>query len=899
MADFVEILSPKALSELREANAEVLTLISNMDKVGVKMKTASTPSGANNGVASLTVMYKEQEKTIASLQKQLTALEQAKAKASRTTKTETQLILDQAKSYQSLAAQKDKAIAQAIKEEAKLNASQSIYNKVQQKVNVLSKTYNDLAIKRELGIKLSVKEDAQLLSLNDRLNKYQSALKNVDASIQKNQRNVGNYAGSFNGLGNSINQITRELPAFTFSAQTGFLALSNNIPILTDEIGKLAAKNKELVAQGQPVKSVFSQILSGVFSLQTAMGVGILLFTVYGKEIAEFTTNLFKTSKGIDAVKESQTQLNEVNLKGQKDAVQETVNVKALLAISQDQTLSMKERLIAVKELQDTYPAYFGNLTKEKILAGETALAEKELTEAILSRAKANAAVDKITENQGKIIDIEFQRLTLRKELEQVEKRIAEAQKEVASAVGTQRAEGLMRMENSLGIQRITIIDKINKLSGEKASLDRVNNNLTDYAIQKEKESILLKEKVVKVEKANNDEKRKQLKAIDTEIKGRSNLISRIESEIKLYEELRDKSSETGKEFQQFDSIVKALKLSLDLVKNPAKYMTGDVSGLIKQQEEINKTKKSLEELKKAQEALADSFIKSFQTSFMSDSGLSSVFDILDGRLKEFGDNWQAKTLLISEAFQEMYNFINGLSQENFDAQRERLQQETEIALAFAGDSQSAQEEIRKQAAEKERQIRRREFEAQKQQAKFNIGIDTAQAVMATFARTGFPAGVPLAAIMTAIGLAQIASINAQEVPAFKDGGTHKGGTMLVNDGSGSNFRETIQTPDGKIYQPKERNVIMNAPKGTKIFTHDQWQKNLDSILMSNEINYAQPNVVVNGGGMSDAQVDRIVSTINNKSEAHLNIDKNGFNVKIRNGHTTKEILNNQVTFGR
>ena len=121
---------------------------------------------------------------------------------------------------------------------------------------------------------------------------------------------------------------------------------------------------------------------------------------------------------------------------------------------------------------------------------------------------------------------------------------------------------------------------------------------------------------------------------------------------------------------------------------------------------------------------------------------------------------------------------------------------------------------------------------------------------------------------------------------------------MLVNDVNCSNFAETIQTPDGNIYQPTERNVFMNAPKGTKVFTHDQWQKNLDSILMSNEINYAQPNVVVNSG-MSDAQVDRIVSSINNKSEAHLNIDKNGFNVKIRNGHTTKEILNNQVTFGR
>jgi hypothetical protein len=140
--------------------------------------------------------------------------------------------------------------------------------------------------------------------------------------------------------------------------------------------------------------------------------------------------------------------------------------------------------------------------------------------------------------------------------------------------------------------------------------------------------------------------------------------------------------------------------------------------------------------------------------------------------------------------------------------------------------------------------------------------------------------------------------VQSQPVPAFKDGGVHDGGTMLVNDGAGSNYKETIQTPDGKIYQPKERNVIMNAPKGTKVFTHDQWQKNLDNILTSNSINYSQPNVIVNSG-MSDEQVDRIVSTIANKQEAILSIDKNGWNTSVRNGHTKKEILNNQVTFGR
>ncbi len=101
----------------------------------------------------------------------------------------------------------------------------------------------------------------------------------------------------FNGLSNSINQITREMPAFTYSMQTGFMAVANNIPILIDEIGRLKVANKQLVESGQPTKNVFSAIASSVFSLQTAMGVGLTILTVYGAEMVKFAVSLFDANK--------------------------------------------------------------------------------------------------------------------------------------------------------------------------------------------------------------------------------------------------------------------------------------------------------------------------------------------------------------------------------------------------------------------------------------------------------------------------------------------------------------------------------------------------------------------------------------------------------------------------
>jgi tape measure domain-containing protein len=338
--------------------------------------------------------------------------------------------------------------------------------------------------------------------------------------------------------------------------------------------------------------------------------------------------------------------------------------------------------------------------------------------------------------------------------------------------------------------------------------------------------------------------------------------------------------------------------------KNPPMFLQSD-----REAAEAKKIKAILEDLQNE----FRNYIQGFQQTFFNQAGFGQSFDFFI-KLDEAGktafdrindsnltsaEKFKANFLAISESAQEMYNFINQMSQQNFDAEKERLEQEVQIALAFAGDSETAKAEIERQAEAKRKEIRIREFKAKKQQAVVNIVIDTAQAIMATYGQAGFFGGLAGAAILAAIGAAQIAMVQSQEMPAFKDGGVHDGGLMLVNDAKGSNFRETIKTPDGKIYQPKERNVIMNAPKGTEIFTPDQWQKNLDSMLMSNNISYAQPNINVNGGAMTDAQVNKIVSTIQNKQEYHQTFDRSGIKNYISNGHTQKEILNNQVTFGR
>ena len=121
---------------------------------------------------------------------------------------------------------------------------------------------------------------------------------------------VQQAAHKFDMLGHSVNQITRELPAFTNSMTTGFMAISNNIPMLVEQINNIRTANAGLIAQGQPVQSVFSQLATSIFSWQTALSLGVTLLTVYGAEMinaldatvemAEANERLAETTKRLE-----------------------------------------------------------------------------------------------------------------------------------------------------------------------------------------------------------------------------------------------------------------------------------------------------------------------------------------------------------------------------------------------------------------------------------------------------------------------------------------------------------------------------------------------------------------------------------------------------------------------
>lgn len=253
-------------------------------------------------------------------------------------------------------------------------------------------------------------------------------LKSMDAQMGNYQRNVGNYTSHWNGLNMSVQQVARELPSLAVGWNTFFLAISNNLPMLADELKKARIEYQAMQEAGEKGIPVWKQLTKSIFNWQTALVVGITLISVYGKDIMNWVSSLFKGEKAVLETVNATNQFHEAMRKGVSDTVKERTELKLLYDATQDSTRSMKERKAAVDELQKRYPNYLGNIKDEDILAGKALDSYKALTSALIENAQARAVEETMVENSKKALEYEnkmrsalVDRYQIQKEIDKLE----------------------------------------------------------------------------------------------------------------------------------------------------------------------------------------------------------------------------------------------------------------------------------------------------------------------------------------------------------------------------------------------------------------------------------------------------------------------------------------------
>lgn len=326
-------------------------------------------------------------------------------------------------------------------------------------------------------------------------NALNNKLKEIDSQFGNYQRNVGNYASSWNGLQMQVQQIARELPNAALGLNMFIIAISNNLPMLIDEIKRTSDEVQRLRMEGQKRVSVWKQLMGAVFSWQTAVVVGITILTAYRNEISDWVASLFRGKKALDEIISVQDKLRIAQKGAIRDTIEERIKLELLYKAATDNKKAMEERIVAANELKSTFPKLFDNYTKEQIMTGNAKDAYRLLTAQIIATAKAKRVMNEVTKAATNYEETEFKRLN---QVYTVEKARAEYQKFVDT--------GLSRTEAG--------IDAKKKLEAEEATLKALKEQSIQYKNQMNDLEKLVDVKALvndpgKNNKAYDDEKKK------------------------------------------------------------------------------------------------------------------------------------------------------------------------------------------------------------------------------------------------------------------------------------------------------------------------------------------------------------------------------------------------------
>lgn len=232
-----------------------------------------------------------------------------------------------------------KALNQTAKYQAQINQSaEGSYNRLAAQYALNKIKLNAMSAAERSATDTGKKLEQETAAIYKEMIRLQEATGNHRLS-------VGNYAKSWDGLGVSVSQVVRELPAAAVSLNTFFLGISNNVPIVIDEIKKVIEQNKKLRAEGKPTVSVAGSIARALFSWNTALVLVLYALSANGKEIIAWIGKAIRGKATAESMTDAFHNIN-----------QELKNTNA----------NFGENVAQLQVLSDKWKELGGNLKKQK-----------------------------------------------------------------------------------------------------------------------------------------------------------------------------------------------------------------------------------------------------------------------------------------------------------------------------------------------------------------------------------------------------------------------------------------------------------------------------------------------------------------------------------------------------
>ena len=468
----------KKLSEYKDSYAKLQKIKYDIDSSNSTVKRVKEETFAlrstNKWIIANTESVKEADRQIKQLKKDFSALSDEEkvgdigtAKIRQIQQLAAQRLVEEEAVRKTIKAQKDQIIQS--------NAEEGSITALRKQLILLIKDYDDLGRIRRGG-------DAGKALLTQ-ISNVQKELNAAEQASGRFQRNVGNYASAWNGLGNSVQQVARELPSLAVNANTFFLAISNNLPVLVDEIAKVRKEyanfKAELKAGNKDVKAVapvWQQLTKSILSWQTALVVGLTLLSVYGKDVIKWIGSLGKAKDVTLDLLSAEQEMALARKSAWSSIAKEQTQLDILYNKLKNVTLSTTERNAAVREWVKNYKTHSDILDGENVDLRKLENAYRALSKEIYANAVARAYADRIAELSVQREKEEMkrlnQKLTIAKAEQELERVTAEYNKKANEGFGTATA----KLE-----AKDKIIQARKNVEDQKKIYNDLVNNVNDY----------------------------------------------------------------------------------------------------------------------------------------------------------------------------------------------------------------------------------------------------------------------------------------------------------------------------------------------------------------------------------------------------------------------------------
>ena len=199
---------------------------------------------------------------------------------------------------------------------------------------------------------------ADIQALTGVIEQLKAELKELEAQKKKTSSTPilgDDPAPKLNNVKMSMQQIARELPALAMGPQMFFLAISNNIPMFTDALASARKEYEALTAAGKKATPVWKQVLSSLFSWQTAMAAAITLTVVYGKEIENFIKSMMSAGKASISLADAQKKINDSFTSGSSKVGDQIAKIRSLQEQWNHLGNNLKEKREFIKDNADEF----------------------------------------------------------------------------------------------------------------------------------------------------------------------------------------------------------------------------------------------------------------------------------------------------------------------------------------------------------------------------------------------------------------------------------------------------------------------------------------------------------------------------------------------------------------